>query len=825
MVSAFGIVGFVHFLEGYYIILITKRRKIALIGHHTIYKIEDTSLVYIPNFGQKSLHKDESKYVRLFQSIDFSSNFYFSYSYDLTNTLQYNSCRPTEIRASTNDLYPEDFCWGVRSQPNFKFVWNEYLLKDALNVLHSDWQIFMTHGFVGQSNVSVFGKPYFLTLIARRSNKYSGTRFLKRGSNYKGDVANEVETEQIVHEAGVCWLNKARFTSFVQLRGSVPSQWSQPPVKIAKPPITIEICEPFAESAGAHYNQLLQRYGSPIIVINLVKKKEKKKHEAVLTDELVAGIRYLNVFLPSAYHINYVAFDMARMNKSKRRNVINHLNDVAVSCVKRTGIFQSKGPCASALLKETSSIQDFEKSFTQVIPAIRKAKLVSSETIEASEVPFRLQTGIVRVNCVDCLDRTNTAQFVVGKCALAFQFVALGVLTEPYLDFDSDCVRMLEELYEDHGDTLALQYGGSQMVHRIQTYRKTAPWTSQGNDIMQTLSRYYANTFSDSDKQNAINLFLGIFVPSPSKQPIWETITDYYLHHDKGERKDWESYTKWWDTEAFKYLPISFFEAGKICSEIIPVTKHDQRIDPYYEYYRPFELTVMTDTYVFTMAHSVRDFMPNFTTDFSPFSVRIRPGKRRDTLNSSKKVIHVKNPSLSGRSSASNILMNPSTDTSESSDESISDNENNGLSDLSFAESQVTYLTLLTSPQEVYTTHFHQTKQRDYGMYKKYTDMAKCCKPQKTTPKNLMDGLPKCPKVFPKGILSRDSAFHVLTPTVARESQDTYKKHIHVGLYGPSTPNSKSMAVYKDYVKKSKSSSVLYNKNNREVFKLLGGYS
>jgi hypothetical protein len=31
------------------------------------------------------------------------------------------------------------------------------------------------------------------------------------------------------------------------------------------------------------------------------------------------------------------------------------------------------------------------------------------------------QTGVVRVNCVDCLDRTNTAQFAIGKCALAYQ--------------------------------------------------------------------------------------------------------------------------------------------------------------------------------------------------------------------------------------------------------------------------------------------------------------------------------------------------------------------------------------------------------------------
>ena len=33
------------------------------------------------------------------------------------------------------------------------------------------------------------------------------------------------------------------------------------------------------------------------------------------------------------------------------------------------------------------------------------------------------QRGVVRTNCVDCLDRTNTAQFAIGKCALAFQVI------------------------------------------------------------------------------------------------------------------------------------------------------------------------------------------------------------------------------------------------------------------------------------------------------------------------------------------------------------------------------------------------------------------
>lgn len=66
-----------------------------------------------------------------------------------------------------------------------------------------------------------------------------------------------------------------------------------------------------------------------------------------------------------------------------------------------------------------------------------------------------------------------------------------------YVSVMCTCVdRLLEELYEDQGDTLALQYGGSHLVHRIKGYRKIAPWTSHSLDIMRTLSRYYSNAFS-----------------------------------------------------------------------------------------------------------------------------------------------------------------------------------------------------------------------------------------------------------------------------------------------------------------------------------------
>ena len=58
------------------------------------------------------------------------------------------------------------------------------------------------------------------------------------------------------------------------------------------------------------------------------------------------------------------------------------------------------------------------------------------------------------------------------------------------------CSRILEEAYEDLGDTLAIQYGGSQLVHRIQTYRKVAPMATHGRDLYQTIHRYYRNAFT-----------------------------------------------------------------------------------------------------------------------------------------------------------------------------------------------------------------------------------------------------------------------------------------------------------------------------------------
>ena len=96
-----------------------------------------------------------------------------------------------------------------------------------------------------------------------------------------------------------------------------------------------------------------------------------------------------------------------------------------------------------------------------------------------------IQSGVIRVNCIDCLDRTNLAQRTAGHFVLAMQLTAMGLqiseedlnlqtLRAHHLDLAAvvsrppeakPVGRVLESLYEDLGDHISLQYAGS-TAHR-----------------------------------------------------------------------------------------------------------------------------------------------------------------------------------------------------------------------------------------------------------------------------------------------------------------------------------------------------------------------
>lgn len=169
---------------------------------------------------------------------------------------------------------------------------------------------------------------------------------------------------------------------------------------------------------------------------------------------------------------------------------------------------------------------------------------------------MKVQTGVCRTNCIDCLDRTNAAQFVIGKKALGYQLYALNVINDVNIDYDSDAVNLLTEMFHDHGDTIALQYGGSHLVNTMETYRKINQWSSHSRDLIESIRRFYSNSFVDSQRQDAINLFLGNFVWEKGQPMLWDLTTDYYLHNRLIVKKqNRRSYLKWWTPNNLEPVP------------------------------------------------------------------------------------------------------------------------------------------------------------------------------------------------------------------------------------------------------------------------------
>lgn len=83
-----------------------------------------------------------------------------------------------------------------------EFFWNRNLLADLLNSdenLPSEWTLRIIHGYFDQRQLTYDDTSQLhITLISRRSVHRAGVRYLRRGVDSAGFVANFVETEMII---------------------------------------------------------------------------------------------------------------------------------------------------------------------------------------------------------------------------------------------------------------------------------------------------------------------------------------------------------------------------------------------------------------------------------------------------------------------------------------------------------------------------------------------------------------------------------------------------------------------------------------------------
>ncbi|XP_070344869.1 synaptojanin-1 isoform X7 [Equus asinus] len=327
-----------------------------------------------------------------------------------------------------------------------RFFWNQSL---HLHLKHygvncDDWLLRLMCGGVEIRTIYAAHKQAKACLISRLSCERAGTRFNVRGTNDDGHVANFVETEQVVY------LDDS-VSSFIQIRGSVPLFWEQPGLQVGSH--RVRMSRGFEANAPAfdrHFRTLKNLYGKQIIV-NLLGSKEG---EHMLSKAFQSHLKASE----HAADIQMVNFDYHQMVKGGKA----------------------------------------EKLHSVLKPQVQKFLDYGFFYFDGSEVQ-RCQSGTVRTNCLDCLDRTNSVQAFLGLEMLTKQLEALGLAEKPQL------VTRFQEVFRSmwsvNGDSISKIYAGTGALEGKAKAGKL-------KDGARSVTRTIQNNFFDSSKQEAIDVLL-----------------------------------------------------------------------------------------------------------------------------------------------------------------------------------------------------------------------------------------------------------------------------------------------------------------------------
>jgi len=228
-----GIIGIIKGRNANYLLVINKATCVGSIHTSKVYKIDEIKLVSFIGDGTMT-NKEDKEYEQMITDFVKRNSLYFSDTFDLTT-------RITKMFSRNNDKTDKTTKTPF-SEVTKSFCWNHEIGKLYNNEILNYILIPVINGGVGITtisyNVSNKSKKFTFILISRKDTRRSGMRFLVRGADSNGNVANYVETEQIiltdVNEEG-----DINLVSYLQVRGSIPLSWKQEPDLQLNPEVII----------------------------------------------------------------------------------------------------------------------------------------------------------------------------------------------------------------------------------------------------------------------------------------------------------------------------------------------------------------------------------------------------------------------------------------------------------------------------------------------------------------------------------------------------------------------------------------------------------
>ena len=467
-----------------------------------VYKIKKFN--YIP-YDTDKIEPNDLMFIQMMNDFLERNSLFYSDDLDLSMSFQYLRKCPTEpvseILRFSNDIY----CWNR----HLIYPYNRYFNKGLSNEesKNEGMQYFsfpIINGFFGTCKGNEYNDNVELFLIARKDIRRSGMRFLIRGADPEGNIANCVEIEEIlIYKENDNYI----INSFVQMRGSIPLLWTQEPTVKLNP--KIKVSENFIENYNAfssHINELFQRYDS-VHCINLIDKKKDQQIIGKEYEKLV--IEYKSKELKNGGNLEFSWFDFHSECKKMQYNNIKKL-------FLQENVSKNLENCKyDIILIDSKKLDQIKRNQTSHYEEI----FIKEDLLKYNQE----QKVVFRTNCIDSLDRTNVVQSVFGRyfLLLILKDLKLSNVTPSKenisLPFKEGFENKFKNIWADVGDHVSLAYSGTGAMKS--DFVRTGKRTMLGalNDGILTTRRLFINNFRDGYNQDCHDYFLGKLNPKKDK--------------------------------------------------------------------------------------------------------------------------------------------------------------------------------------------------------------------------------------------------------------------------------------------------------------------